>query len=326
MALTGGTQTNVGIGIEAAPGTAVAATHFPKWTELSLQGVAEKEMLTSQRGVRNMSSDSMIKRKYSRGSLGVIPNGDIAPIFFYLALGSKSSATVVDGTYTHTFTVQQANASMKTATILSEDGVIVTERFANCVVDKLDMSVSNSWAKLSAQIIGGFPDTGSVTESYAQEFEYAYHQMTLKLGTTLSAASGNSATPIKSFNLSINNNVLLDEAFLSGANTPVAGGFIAGRFQATGSYSLQFSDTTELAKYKANTKNAAIVTFTGAITGGGTTNESITIKLGRLILTGEPIVHNLDGIIILNQTFTVEYEATDKEVQVVIVNDTATYA
>ena len=120
--------------------------------------------------------------------------------------------------------------------------------------------------------------------------------------------------------------MLLDEAFLSGANTPVAGGFIAGRFQATGSYSLHFSDTTELDKYKANTKNAAIVTFTGAVTGGGTTAESITIKLGRLVLTGEPKVYNLDGLIILNQTFTVEYESTDKEVQVVIVNDTATYA
>ncbi len=199
MAKTSGTETNVGIGIESTPGTAVAATHFPKWTELSLQGVAEKEMLTSQRGVRNMSSDSMIKRKYSRGTLGVIANGDIAPIFFYLALGSKSSATVVDGTYTHTFTVQQSNASMKTATILSEDGSIVTERFANCVVNTLDLSVSDSYAKMTAGIIGGFPDTGSVTESFAQESEYAYHQMTVKLGTSLSAAAGNSATPLKSF-------------------------------------------------------------------------------------------------------------------------------
>src|SRR5829696_6162653 len=98
MALTGGTQVSVGIGIEATPGTAVAATHFPKWSEFSIQGVSEKELMQSQRGVRNMSSDSMIKRKYSQGDVAVVPNGDIAPIFFYLALGSKSSASVVDGT------------------------------------------------------------------------------------------------------------------------------------------------------------------------------------------------------------------------------------
>src|SRR4051812_22626024 len=120
MAKTGGTQTNIGIGIESTPGTAVAATHFPKWTEHSLQAVVEKEPLTSQRGVRNMSSDSMIRRKFSRGNIGFIPNGDLFPIFAYLTLGSKSSGSITDGTYTHTFTVQNDNASMKTATILSE--------------------------------------------------------------------------------------------------------------------------------------------------------------------------------------------------------------
>jgi hypothetical protein len=326
MAKTSGTQTNVGIGIETTPGTAVAATHFPKWTELSLQGVSEKEMLTSQRGVRNMSSDSMIKRKFSRGSLGVVPNGDIAAPLFYLTLGSKSSGSVTDGTYTHTFTVQNANASMKTATVLVEDGGIVTERYANCVVNTLDLSVADSYARMTAQMLGGYPDTGSVTESFAQENEYAYHQMTVKFGTSLSNAAGNSATPLKSFNLTINNNVLLDEAFLSGSNQPAAGGFVAGRFQATGSYSLHFESTAELDKYKANTKNACIVTFTGAVTGGGTTPETITIKLGRLVLTGEPKQYNLDGITILTQEFEVEYEATDKEVQVVVVNDTVSYA
>jgi hypothetical protein len=207
-----------------------------------------------------------------------------------------------------------------------EDGGIVTERFANCVVDELSLEVADAYAKLIAQIIGGYPDTGSVTESFAQENEYAYHQMTVKFGTSLSNAAGNSATPLKSFKLSIKNNVLVDEAFLSGANTPVAGGFVAGRFQATGEYSLHFADTTELDKYKANTKNACIVTFTGAVTGGGSTAETITIKLGRLILTGEPKQYDLDGLTVLTQSFSVEFESTDKEVQVVIVNDTASYA
>ena len=326
MAKTSGTQTNVGIGIESTPGTAVTATHFPKWTELSVQAISEKAMLTSQRGVRNSSSDSYIRRQFSRGSIGLIPNGDIAPIFFYLALGSKATIGPTDGTYTHTFTVQNANASMKTATVLVEDGGIVTERFANCVVDDLNLEVTDSYAKLTATILGGYPDTGTVTEAFAQESEYAYNQMTVKFGTSLSNAAGNSATPLKSFKLGLKNNVLLDEAFLSGSNQPVAGGFIAGRFMATGEYALHFSDTTELAKYKANTKNAAIVTFTGAITGGGTTPESITIKLGRLVLTGEPKQYSLDGLTIITQSFEVEYEATDKEVQVVVVNDTTSYA
>jgi hypothetical protein len=61
---TSGTQVNVGIGIEsaAAPGTAVAEAHFIPWTDFSLQGVAEKAMFTSSRGLRLQNSNSMIRR------------------------------------------------------------------------------------------------------------------------------------------------------------------------------------------------------------------------------------------------------------------------
>jgi hypothetical protein len=326
MSKTGGTQVNVGIGIEATPGTAVGATHYPKWAELSMQAVAEKELLTSAFGVRNQSSDSMIRRRYSRGSLSVIPNGDIIAPLYYLALGGKNTGSATDGTYPHTLTVQNANASMKTFTMLVEDGGIVTERYANCVIDQTELTVSDSYARFTAQILGGFPDTGTVTEAYTKENEYAYHQLGVKFGTSLSNAASQSATPLKSFSLRTNNNVQLDEAFLSGSNTPAAGGFVAGRFQAGGSYSLHFADTTELNKYKANTKSACIATFTGPVIGSGAVLETTTINLGRLVLTGEPKEYNLDGLLVLNQQFEVEFDATDKEVSVVVVNDTASYA
>src|SRR4051794_39599263 len=102
MAKISGSQTEVGIGIEVTPGTPVAATVFPKWSELSMQAVAEKTMLKSARGVRNETSDSRIRRKYSKGSLGVVPNVKNAAPLFYLGLGLLSSSTISDSAYTHT--------------------------------------------------------------------------------------------------------------------------------------------------------------------------------------------------------------------------------
>lgn len=326
MAKIGGTQVNVGLGIESTPGTAVAATHYPQWQELTMQAVSEKALFTSQRGIRNQASNSMIRRRYSQGSLAVVPNADTSPLLWYLALGSKATAGPTDGTYTHTFTVQNANASMKTATMLIEQGGEVTERYANCVVNSLNLEVADGYAKLVAELLGGFPDTSTLTESFTQETEFAYHQYTAKFGTSLSNAASQNATPLKDFKLNINNNVQLDEAFLSGANTPVAGGFLAGRLQISGSYTLHFDGTTELDKYKANTKNALIITFTGAITGGGSTTEKIIIKLGRLVLNNPPKEFALDGIVILTQEFECEYDATDKEIQVEVTNDTSSYA
>lgn len=322
MAVIGGTQVDVGIGIEATAGTEVSATAFPKWTDLSFQAVSEKSMLTAARGIRNESSDSMIRRRYAQGQIGMVPNVLEAPYFFGLALGSVSSSNddPVAGTDTHTITVQNNNASMKTATILLEQGGEVTERFSNCVVNSLTLEVSDDYASLTAEMLGKFPDTSTLTESYTQENEFAYHQMTAKFGTSISNADGQSATPLKSFSLTINNNVQLDEAFLSGSNQPADGGFFAGRLQISGSYSLHFNGTTELDKYKANTKNAMIVDFTGALI-TGSTYEQLTINLGKLILTSPPKEYNIDGVVVLTQEFTVEYDATDNEISVVIIND-----
>lgn len=322
MAKTSGTQVAVGLGIEsyAAPGVAVAETVFIPWTEYSIQGVSEKSHFTAARGLRNQSSNSMIKRRYSQGSIGFIPDVKTMPYFLSLALGSVSSSGVSDSAYTHTFTVNNTNATPRTATITAETGAIETSQYLNMVLNTLNLEVSDDYATCTAELIGQFPSTDTISESYANETQFAYHQMTAKFGTSLSNAAGNSATPLKAFSLNINNNILLDDAFLSGANTITSGNLIPGRLEVTGSYSLHFSDTTELAKYRANTKNALIVTFTGSLIGSSSL-ETIQFKLGRLILTSPPIEHEIDGLLALTQEFTVEYEATDLEIQAIVINN-----
>lgn len=321
MSKTAGTQVAIGLGIEsaAAPGTAVAEAVFIPWLDYSMQGVAEKSMFTAARGVRNSSSNSMIKRKYAQGSIGIVPNVKVMPYFLALAMGGVSSSGVSDSAYTHTFTISNANASPRTATLTAEEGAIQTAQYTNCVVNTLNIEVSDDYAKCTVELIGQFPGTDTISESYSQNTEFAYHQMTVKFGTSLSDAAGNAATPLKSFNLSINNNVLVDEAFLSGSNEIQDGGLAFGRLQITGSYALHFENTTELNKYKANTKNAAIVTFEGALI-GSSSKETVQFKLGRLVLTKPPVEYNIDGLLVLNQDFEVEYEATDLELQAIVIN------
>lgn len=322
MAKTSGTQLVVGLGIEsyAAPGVAVAETVFIPWLDFSLQSISEKSHFNGARGLRNMSSDSMIKRKYAQGSMSVVPDVKVMPYLFSLALGGVSSSTVTDSAYTHTFSVNNTNATPRTATVTIKNGSISTVQYLNCVCNTLNIEVSDDFAKSTIELIGQFPGTDTISESFANETKFAYHQMTAKFGTSLSAASGNSATPLKSFSLNINNNVLVDEAFLSGSNGITAGGLIPGRLEITGSYSLHFTDTTELAKYQANTKNALIVTFTGSLIGVSST-ETVQLKLGRLVLTKPPEEHKIDGLLIINQEFKVEYEATDLEIQAIVINN-----
>lgn len=328
MAKTSGTQVNVGIGIESlgAPATAVAEAYFIPWLDYSMQAISEKSMFNSARGLRNMASNSMIKRRYSQGSISFIPNVEVVPFFLSLVLGSVATATASgeSAVYDHTFTVQNTNASVRTATLTTEEGGVQTTQYTNVVCNALNLEVSDDYARMTADLIGKFPGTDTVSESYSQETEFAYHQLAVQFGTSLSNAAGNNATPLKSFNLNINNNILLDEAFLSGDNEIVDGGLIPGRLQVTGSYSLHFSDTTELNKYKANTKNAVIATFTGAdigVTDNGV--EQIQIKLGRIVLTSPPVEYDIDGLLVLTQEFELEYDATDGDITVIVTNEQA---
>ena len=449
MGKISGRQVEVGIGIETTPGTPVAAADYFKWDSFTMQSMSDKILLDSARGIRNKSSNSLIIKKYGKGAVEFVPTVDMLPYIMGLTLGSRSSgaASGESAVYDHTFTVQNANASMKTATMLVKQSAIQTERYANCVVDSLDLTFDKDFAKCKANILSGYPDTGSISSSYTQDTLFTRNEMVATFGTSLSNAAGTNATttgttsgtfadgetitidnitytmrtaltnggntpyevligaaatnsldnlkvavnagtgagtvygvgtivhptvkittktastvllvakqsgtganaiattdtaanysttgatfaagtpgtgpaptPLLNFSISVNNNVLVDEAFLSGANTPVAGGFVAGSLQIKGSYTLQFADVVELAKYQANTLSALIVTVTGAPIGVVPTNEKIVIKLGKLVLTKAPLEYTLDGLVHVKQEFEVQYDATDKEMAVVITN------
>lgn len=322
MAKTSGRQVQIGLGIEATPGTAVAESIFLPWTSFSVQSVVEKSLFNSARGKRNQASNSMIRRKYAKGSIGMILNPANAPYLFGLALGTNANASNADGSglvYDHTASVNNTNTSMKTATVTVSEGAVQVAQYLNCVCNSLTLEVSDNYAMATIEFIGQFAGSDTQSISYTAETEMAYHNYTAKFGTSLSNAASQTATPLKSFSVTINNNVQLDDAFLSGSNAITSGTLIVGPLKITGSYSLHYSDTTELAKYTANTLNALILTFTGASI-GSSASELIKINLSRLVLTKPPLEFNIDGLVVINQEFEVQYNSTDSEMSVVTTN------
>ncbi len=452
MTKIAGRQVEVGIGVEVTPGTAVAAADFFKWESLSLMAMADKVLLNSARGIRNKTSNSLIIKQYGKGSIEMVPTVDIVPYLLGLFMGTRNSAAAAGettGAYDHTFTVQNANASMKTATLTIKQGGIQTERYANTVVDSFDLTVDKDFAKLKVGLLGMFPDTSSISPSYTQDSLFSKVQMNAYIGTTVALALGSPAsttltsdttapaaastiviggvtytfvsaltgaayevfinttaaaalinlkkainntgtpgtdyglgtlahpqviattistttlliqailngtaansiattqagtshctwagatmnsgtpgvgsgpTPLVNFTLSGNNNVLFDDAFLSGSAQPVAGGFVAGPLELKGSYTIQFADTTELAKYKNNTLNSLVIQMRGALVGVAPTYEQITFKFGKLVLTKGPVEYNLDGLNYIKQEFTISYDATDHELTAIVSNNYA---
>lgn len=318
---TAGRQVEVGIGIEATAGTAVTPTSYFEWDTLTMQSVSDKIMLNSARGIRNKASASIIDRQYGKGDIEFSPTVGSLPYMAHLALGTMVSALHSGETtvYDHTATVNNVNASMPTATLVVKQGSVDIEKYTNTVVDTWSLTLDKDFAKFKATMLAGFPTSGSATPSYVKETHFTRNDLTVQFGTTLSLAGAATATPLIDVEVNGANNVLVDDAFLSGSTEPAAGGFIAGPLEVKGSYTLQFADTVELAKYQQNTLNAMIVTLTGAAIGSAA-NEQIVIKLGKLVLTKEPLTYNIDGVIHLKQEFEVQYDATDKEISIIVTN------
>jgi len=442
-----GRQVQVGIGIETTPGTPVSAAAFIEWESLSLLSMADKTLLQSARGIRNKTSDSIVINKYGKGTIEFVPTVRNLPFFLELFMGSRTTADHSGETtvYDHTMAIQNANASMKTATLTIMQGALQTERYANVVVDTFDLTVDKDFAKVKIGLLGNFPDTSSISPSYSQQTLFSRNQLLAFFGTSLSNAIGSPAsatltsdatkpsdgdvvvigtitytykttltgapyevligaaaadsldniksaingssgagttygtgtvahplviatanadttqvikaivngtlanaivttttstylswdgatmdagtpgvgagpTPLVSFSLAGKNNVAFADAFLSGANTPINGGWIAGDLEITGTYVIQFSNTTDLARYQNNTKQALVVELTGAQVGVVPSFEQIILKYGKLILTKAPVEYNINGVNYLKQEFTVQYDATDLEFGAVITN------
>lgn len=446
MAQVAGRQVELGIGIETTPGTAVAAAGYFKWDSFSMVGYSDKALLNSARGIRNKVSNSVITRQYGKGAIEFSPTVDILPYALSLIMGSRSSGTHSGESvvYDHTFTIQNANASMKTGTLRVKQGGVQTELYTNVVGDSLDITIGKDLATAKLSLYGQFPTTSTLSPSYVQDTLFTLADMNATFGNTLTLATptkasgtltttgvfsdgetvtiglitytmrttlssggavpyevligaaatnsldnlraainnlsgagttfgfgtqphpqviattktastllvqaiiagtagnsiattetctnaswggsvlasgaGNNATPLVEFSISINNNVLFDDAFLSGSAQPAAGAFIAGPLDVKGSYTLQFTDTVELGRYQNNVNQAMIVNLVGAALGTVPTNELIQIKLGRLVLEKAPIEYNLDGITYIKQEFTAQYDATDKELTIVVQN------
>jgi hypothetical protein len=465
MPIIGTREVEIGLGIEATPGTAVASTISLKWLSSSLQSIAQKTAFGAVRGVRNETSGSIISRKYAKGALKVVADVEIAPYLFGLALGtvvttlaetaletgtatgtSKATGTcttntaskvidsaadfvtaaiaaddwihnttddtwsqvaTVDDLHTitadtdicpdgneayeiirqtanklidtsanfttasvaandfvhnittdtwckvvtkdsatqltldedlfassgghtyevgtpvckHTISTQNSNASMKAATVTVKEGSIVTEKYANAVVDTLTLAASKDFATIEVEVLAKFGVTGTLSPAYTDEYLLSYKDITAKFGTTITTALAGSASALKSLTFKHANNVLIDEAFLTGSNEPASGGFVAGTQTISGTYTLHFTDTTELNKYKADTKNALVVDLVGNAIGDAE-HERIRIQIASLQLTKEPREYDVNGVIVLSQDFVGEYSATEtKSLDIEITNE-----
>ena len=332
MAVKLGREPFLGIGIESSEGIAVAASKYLPFVTCTVRGIQEPIVDEAAKGTREKVWGAITGQKHGEGDIEIYADVENAAYLLYPALGSCSSGTASgeSAVWEHTITRKASNPP-KTATIIYND-TQDTRKYVYTAINTLELNVADGLATISANLISKFPSSGTGSQAITEERILAFKDYTIKFGSgstgtaALTAAASNTATPISSFTLRINNNA--EVQYLSGDND--AAQISMGQLEIDGEYVLFYESTAQRAHYEtlltgSDAVTAMIVTFTGGSIGSAETEE-IEIRIPNFHLSERGTDTAIAGFITENPSFVAEYDPDEtKSIQVKITNQTESY-
>jgi hypothetical protein len=246
---------------------------------------------------RELMANSFPGKKWGEGDVPIHFDIVKAGYLFKMALGDEVLATGTPNVHTLYPTV--SGNTPRTATLWYGRSSNDVQKFVGATIDTLEMTVADGLAGLTASFQSKAPAADSApTLTTTSGTIFGFKDYTLKFGTTLANAAGQSATPANEFRLSIQNNI--ERLYRSGSNDVST--IRTKNLAVEGSYTLYFDSTTDRDAFMNLTKRALIATFTG------NTNESVALNIARIVLTEAEISTGLDDFFIIQGTFQAELD------------------
>lgn len=265
MAIPTGLAAQLGVALETTYGTPVTVTRFYELTSESMK--MEVERLESQglrAGTRVLRSDRWVAgKKTVGGDLNLeLANKSFGLLFTHM-LGTAAVTTTATGVYTHTFTPGDlpVGLTVQVGRPLNT-GTVQPFTYHGCRVASWEVSAAvGEIGKLKMSLIGEDEDVS--TELASASYPSTLSLMTFK-EATLNIAS--SAAPCRSFTLR-GDNGLEPDRFRLGSQLTLAPLEAAYRLY-DGDLELDFSATTEYARFTGGTEAALVALFEGATISG----------------------------------------------------------
>lgn len=313
----------LGVAIETNPGAPLPPVDYIPFLDCTLQEMHEPIAQLSALAIRDRQGEnSQIGKVYGDGKLSVNLDATLAPKILGLALGVFGTpADQGSGVYLHTLTRNNSNTPL-TASITYNRATIDQQIFPYSVVDSVDISFSDGLAVLDANIVSRNPvTTASGTMTVTSGTLFTFRNAQIQMGSTLTLAS--SATPlrVKEFKMTIKNNA--EKVYVVG-NNDVAD-IAVKDFEVVGTVSLYFEDTTQRDYFRNLSKNAMIITLTGASIGGGL-NEFVKFRIAKVRYDKFSPSVKIDDIATQGLEFVAEYSSADsKTIDIQVQNRKSAY-
>jgi hypothetical protein len=312
MAYGAGIGASFAIKTESVFNTGVTVDHF---TEMNSESLKFNKHTVTGSGLR---SGGKVQRSQRRVVTTSDASGDLdidlptRGLGLYLAHATgtfPSPTTVASGVYSYTYTLGDTSATSFTtqATVPQYGGSLTTKTLTGCKVSSFELSVAAgeiAKAKFSIDAAGFTTATSPATYSYPASgsvFHFAQGAITV---------DGSSVANIKDFSINVDN-VLKNDRYNLGSAGIKSQQIINGFRMITGKITAEFTDTTLLAKFLADTSAALVLTFTGdTISSTYKDTLRITVPVAKF----DADTPNVDGpgVVDVGFTFTALDNGTDE--------------
>jgi len=312
MAYGAGIGASFGIKTEATFNTGVSVDHF---TEMNSESLKYNKNTVVGNGLR---AGGKVQRSQRRVVTTSDASGDLEidlptrGLGLYLAhsMGTfPSPTTVSSGVYSYTYTLGDTSATSFTTQVgvPQYGGTVTPKTLTGCKVSSFELSVAAgeiAKGKFSIDAAGFTTSTSLATPSYpalGSVFHFAQGAITI---------DGSSVANIKDFSVSVDN-VLKNDRYNLGAAGIKSQQVINGFRAITGSLTAEFTDTTLLAKFLADTSAALVLTFTGSTL---SSTYKATLKITIHAAKSAADTPNVDGpgVVDVGFTFTAYDNGTDE--------------
>jgi Phage tail tube protein len=325
-----GESVNLGVGVEATRGTAVAPAHWiPARTPTGVSPIVEKTAIRETRGTRFGSSGYEITHTRAEGDLEFnVRNASIGYLLKSL-LGSVTSAVKAGETtvFKHIFNVLTNSPSNQSLTLaLSQPGFQDYE-YALALVSEMEISTpSDDVVQATASFVAATeaPKTPSYTPAFTSDDHlFRNHDVQIKVAANVAGLASATRICAKDFKMKISNNAKPQHCISLIAPDDILG----MTYEITGNVKMDYSGAINHDRYTNNTTYAMEISMKNtSVSIGVASNPEIVITLPNVTVSDYKVDRPIDDIVTEEVGFSCNYSLADNSaITVAVVNEVATY-
>ena len=312
MAYGAGIGASFGIKTETTFNTGVTVDHFTEMTSESLKfnkNVAVGNGLRAGGKVQR-SQRRVVTTSDASGDLDIdLPTRGLGLYLAHATGTFPSPTTVSSGVYSYTYTLGDTSATSFTTQVgvPQYGGTVTAKTLTGCKVSNFEISVA---AGEIAKAKFGIDAAGFTTATSLATYSYPLNGSVFHFAQGAITVDGSSVANIKDFTLTVDN-VLKNDRYNLGSQGIKSQQVINGFRAITGKITAEFTDTTLLAKFLADSSAALVLTFTGD-TIASTYKDTLRITIPAAKFDADTPNVDGPGVVDVGFTFTAYDNGTDE--------------